>query len=629
MTSRSLGLALATLLLAACGGGASTSSTPVPAPSASCDPGDPATFSECGSVLIGFTDAEGDFLNYTVDVISLTLETANGRVVEVLPGRARVNFTDYVDLTELVSVTHLPPATYVAGSIRLDYADAEIVVESGDASKAAVVTDASGAPLQETELRIQLADRDQLVVSKRRAHFLQLDFDLEASHAVDTVPTPATAAIDQFILAEVHPVDEKPLRVRGPLLAVNEDEMMYTIAVRPWHIRTGDFGRFQVNVSGDTEFEIDGEFFVGIDGLRALSAAGEGTPTVARGTLSVADRSFFADMVLAGTSAPGFDLDAVMGNIIKREGNFLTVRGATIIPRDAAMDRPIHFHDDVVVEVGPDTKVSREWHRQRNLTIDALSIGQRVTIRGELPVASTDAAAPQILFDATAGAVRMHVTRIAGTVNTVVPGQTDITLHSIDRRRAEIFDFTGTGPTPGDDADPANYEVRTFNLVLADLAEGKPVVVSGFPAAFGAAPPDFAGRSVIDYTDVRSTLGIGWGSDGTSAPFLHVGDDGLVLDHTNPDIGVRHFIKQGPVLIDLTALDSGTTIVPRETDRMLFAIKTDDSLLQFADWAEFTVELNDRLAAGNLARALHAYGKYDVGSNTFTAYKLGIALLEP
>ena len=140
---------------------------------------------------------------------------------------------------------------------------------------------------------------------------------------------------------------------------------------------------------------------------------------------------------------------------------------------------------------------------------------------------------------------------------------------------------------------------------------------------------DFAGRSVIDYTDVRSTLGIGWGIDGTSAPFLHVGDDGLVLDHTNPDIGVRHFIKQGPVLIDLTALDSGTTIVPRETDRMLFAIKTDDSLLQYADWTEFAAELNDRLGAGSLARALHAYGKYDSGSNTFTAYKLGIALLEP
>lgn len=629
MTSRSLGLAFAALLLAACGGGAETSTTPGPLPDASCNPANPATFGECGSVLIGFTDAEGDFLNYTVDLVSLTLETADGRVVEVLPRRARVNFTDYVDLTELVSVTHLPPATYVAGAIRLDYRNAEIIVESGDSSKEATVTDVSGVPLEETELAIHLADRDQLVVTKRRAHFLQLDFDLEASHDVDTTPTPATAAIDQFILAEVHPVDEKALRVRGPLLAVNESEMSYTIAVRPWHLRAGDFGRFAVRVSDDTEFEVNGDLYVGINGLRALEAAGEGTPTVARGTLNISDRSFFADMVLAGTSVPGIDRDAVVGNIIKREDNFLTVRGATIIPRDAATDRPAHFHDDVIVEVGPDTKVFRERHRLGNLTIEDLSIGQRVTIRGDLQTAATDASTPEILFDATAGAVRMHVTGIAGIVNTVMPGQADITLYSIDRRRVEVFDFSGTGPDAESDADPGNYEVRTFNLALADLAEGKPIVVRGFPTAFGSAPPDFAGRSVIDYTDVRSALGIGWGSAGTAEPFLYISDDGLVLDNSNPDIGVRHYIKQGPFLIDLTALDSGTTIVPRETGRLLFAIKTNDSLLQYADWSEFAAELTDRLGAGDLARSLHAYGKYDGDSNTFTAYKLGIVLLEP
>ena len=628
MNIRLPGLGLAALLLAACGG-SGTPSSPAANPIASCDPADAATFDECGTVLIGFTDAEGDFLNYTVDIISLTLETANGRVVDVLPRHARVNFTDYVDLTELVSVVHLPPATYVAGSIRLDYRDAEIFVEFGDGSKEAVVTDLDGVPLEETDLEIVLANRDQLTVTKRRAHFLQLDFDLEASHDVDTTPTPATAVTDQFIVAEVHPVDEKAIRVRGPLLEVNEDDLSYTVAVRPWHLREGDYGHFPVNVTDNTEFEVNGELYVGVEGLRALNAAGEGTPTIARGTLVIADRSFFADMVLAGSSVPGHGRDAVVGNIIKRDGNFLTVRGATIIPHDPVTGRRIHFHDDVVVEVGPDTKVFREWHRQNGLTIDALSIGQRVTIRGNLPAFATEADSPQILVDATEGAVRMHVTRLAGIVNAVMPGETDITLHTIDRRRVGIFDFTGTGKTTGEDANPDNYQVRTFNLALADLAEGKPVVISGFPAAFGFAPPDFAGRSVIDYADVRSALGIGWGSDGTSAPFLSIGPEGIVLDNENADIGKRHYIKQGPVLIDLTALASGTTIVPRETGRLLFAIKTGDSLLQYAEWTEFTEELAARLGAGSLARSLHAYGRYDSDSNTFTAYKLGIVILEP
>ena len=35
----------------------------------------------------------------------------------------------------------------------------------------------------------------------------------------------------------------------------------------------------------------------------------------------------------------------------------------------------------------------------------------------------------------------MHVTRVSGVVNMVVPGQADITLHSIDRRRAQVFDY--------------------------------------------------------------------------------------------------------------------------------------------------------------------------------------------
>ncbi|MDH3751038.1 MAG: hypothetical protein OEU40_10625, partial [Gammaproteobacteria bacterium] len=471
-----------------------------------------------------------------------------------------------------------------------------------------------------------------LVVAKRRAHLLQLDFDLAASHKVDVVPTPALAASEQFIVAEVHPVDEKQIRVRGPLLAVSEDEMSYTIAIRPFHDRASDFGRFTVNVTDETVFEVDEVMWEGVEGLRALNAAGQGTPTIAKGTLNITEREFTADIVLAGSSVPGHDRDAIVGNIIKRDGNFLTIRGATIIPHAVAVDRRVHFHDDVVVEVGPDTKVFKDVDRLSdlsNLTIDALSIGQRVTIRGNQPTPTTDALAPQILFDATHGAVRMHVTHLSGIVNTVMNGETDITLHSIDRRRVGIFDFSGTGQSADLDADPDNYQVRTVSLSLADFSTGKPIVVWGFPTAFGMAPPDFTGRSVIDYTDVRSALGVGWGALGTLAPFISMGTDGLVLDNQNGDIDQRHYIKQGPVLIDLTTLDSYTAIVPRETGRMLFSIKSQDSLRLYSHWDDFVGDLINSLDGATTARSMYAYGKYDVDSNTFTAVKLGIFLLEP
>jgi hypothetical protein len=149
------GVIFTLFLLAACGGGAGSESTD-PIAAAECDPANSASLAECGSVLIALTDADGDFLNYTVDVLSLTLETANGRIVETLPRKTRINFTDYVDLSELVSVVNIPPATYVAGSISLDYAESEVFVEADGAAKEAVVTDIDGNTLTQTRLNIRL-----------------------------------------------------------------------------------------------------------------------------------------------------------------------------------------------------------------------------------------------------------------------------------------------------------------------------------------------------------------------------------------------------------------------------------------------------------------------------------------
>jgi hypothetical protein len=326
--------------------------------------------------MVSLTDADGDFLNYTVDVLSLRLETADGRIVETLPRRARINFSDYVDMSELVTVATVPPATYVAGTVRFDYSDSEIMVAVGDSSKAANVTDLAGTPLAQTELRMVLSNRDQLRVRRGVPALLQLDFDLDASHEVDIVPTPAIAKAEPFVVAEISPVDTKDTRVRGPLVDVSENGNSYDIALRPFHHRDGDFGSFTVHTRNDTEFEVNGEVFFGVEGLRALAAAGQGTPTVAGGTLNVADRQFTARVVLAGSSVPGFGRDAVVGNVIARDENLLTVRGATFIPRD----RRAHFHDDVVVQIGPDTEVFRDGDQVTDLGIDAISIGQRVTI---------------------------------------------------------------------------------------------------------------------------------------------------------------------------------------------------------------------------------------------------------
>ena len=615
----SLTLMLLALFLTGCGGSGVATSTPEPIV-ANCNPADPATVAECGTLLIGLTDADGDFLSYTVDVVSLLLEKADGSIIETLPNTTRIDFSQYVDLTEFVSAATVPPGVYVAGTITLDYTDAEVFVEADGDARKAIVVDAAGVPLTRTALKIVLPAGDRLRITRGLTSLLTIDFDLAASHSVDITTTPAIATSEPFIVAEIDPVDSKDIRVRGLFIEANDTEMVYTVAIRPFHDRAGDFGRVQVHVTDKTEFEVNGDAFIGNDGLLALNAAGRGALTVAQGTLNVAEREFTANIVLAGSSVPGSDVDAVKGNVISRNGNELVVRGGTVILRDERA----FFRDDITVTIGPDTKVFKTTF-DGQLTIDAISVGQNVTIRGDVTRRDDSG----LHMDATAGAVRMNVTHLSGIVNTVISGQIDIDLHAIDRRRAGIFDFSGTGMTTGTDADPDDYEISTGNLLMPLQAAGKPVVVFGFPNAFGAAAPDFAGRTLVDFTQVRSVLGVGWGAEGTAAPFLSLGPDGLLLDNQNPHIDQRHHIKTDPVLIDLTALDSSTLIAPRETGRKLFILKTTDSLQLYADFDDFIAAVSNELGAGSTARSMFARGQYDAASNIFSAYKIGIYLLEP
>ncbi len=477
-----------------------------------------------------------------------------------------------------------------------------------------------------------LSDRDQLTVTRARASLLTLDFDLNASHTVDIVPTPAIATAEPFIVAEIDPIDTKENRVRGRFIEANVDDMNYTVELRPFYGAVNDFGRMKVNVTDTTDFEVDGTAYTGSEGLRAMEAADQGTLTVAQGTLNVAAREFTANIVLAGNSVPGNSSDAVKGNVISRLENELIVRGGTIILSETTDAARSFFRDNVTVTVGPDTVVYKTYDTNRAvgapirmLDNSAISIGQAVTVRGT--VISNDDLGVHI--DATNGAVLMHVTHLSGIVNTVFPGQTDIELHAIDRRRVQVFDFTGTGMSPDTDADPANYEISTGNLLMAADATGQPVVVYGFPNEFGAAPPDFDGRSIIDYSVVRSAVGISWGAEGTTTPFLMMDGVGLLLNNLNPDIDQRHHIKQGSVVIDLTTLDSDTLIAPRESGRKLFTVKTSDSLQLYTDFNDFANALTLELNGVNATRSMHARGRYNADTNVFTAYKVFVYILEP
>jgi hypothetical protein len=624
-------VAALTFFVAGCSGGSgSPLSTTASSSTATCNPDDPATADECGTVLISVTDAEGDFVSYSVDILSLTLQRPDGSTVETLPAVTRVDFAQLVDLSEVLSAATVAPGDISSGTIRLDYSNAEIFVEAGGEIVQVDVVDASGAAVGVTDVEIRLPDDDRLVVTRGRVALLSVDFDLAASHNVDTGVAPILVTAQPYIAAEIEPVDEKETRLRGALISVDLNTGTYTVAVRPTHHRDGEHGEVVVQTTEQTSYEIGDEMLEGRAGLEALSGLATRTVVVAFGTLNVNDREFTAQIVHAGRSVGGEDIDAIYGNVVARDGDQLTVKGAFAVRRD----RPARFHRTVVVEIGANTAVFKNIDREQLLDKDAISVGQRIVAFGQIvepDIEPVDADIADIVpvLNATEGRVRMLVTHLHGTVTGVIPGQITMNLRGIDRLGIEHFNFNGTGQSTELDADPSNYEVATSTLALTNVVTDRAIRVLGFVKPFGIAPPDFEGRTVVDHVDIRAALGIAWDEDGTTAPFLTMGSGGLVLDLSNTEIGERHHIRLGRTPVSLYELPSSPLIVPADTRRTLFGISEPGHVELFNNFEDFTTELALRLSNFDGVRSLAAYGAYDETTNTLSASKIAVQIAPP
>jgi hypothetical protein len=603
-------LAALALAIAGCGSGGGDGQAP-----AAGGGGTPGS----GTVYIGLTDADGDFLSYSVDVVSLTLQKANGTVVETLPVRSRVDFAELVDLTEFVTSATVPGGFYVAGTIRLDYSNAVVTVEVGGEPREAKVIGQDGRPLGVVDLEIRLDERNQLKIAPGRPAFLQLDFDLAASHSVDVTTTPVATTASPFIVASVQPMAERELRVRGPLKSVDTAAGTYTVDLRPFNLRDARLGELAVKTTADTAFEIDGQAYAGPEGLQALAATAAGTPTVAFGTLSVTERTFTAARIRAGGSVAGAQFDALRGNVIARSGDRLTVRGGTLIRRD---DSVVFVRGDISVLVGADTRVLRDGQRGL-LAANAVSVGQRIEALGQASEANG-----AVTLDAGQGLVRMQLTHVAGTVVSTQPGELTLDLAAIDGRLPGIFDFNGTGVSSDVDAEAAHYQVATGPLALGGLTAGQPAAAFGFVTPFGEAPPDFEGRTIVDIAALRAVLGLGWTLQGTAAPFTRLDGQGLVLNQANPDIGLRHHVRIGMRVLDLSQLASPVTVVPGAAAG-LYAIGEPGRVEMFGDFARFAARLSEKLGAGEKARAMSASGRFDPDSFVLTAWQVSVSLNPP
>lgn len=629
---------LLSLLLTACGGGGGSSES-----------NEASSAAESGELTIALTDAEGDFLSYNVNVLSIELKKANGTVVETVPLSTKVDFALYTEMTEFFTVATVPEGKYTSAKLRLDYSDAEIVIENaaGDAVNASAV-DTNGDPLTTVELTIQLEDSAPVHIRRGVPANMMIDFDLKASNEILSY-APAVIEVDSYLVADLEWDSEREHRARGLLKSVDQDEDNFVIDLLPFLHRQGKFGELSIAVVETTQYEINGENYEGETGLAALAALDADTPVVAHGTVSVTDnvKSYTANTVYAGSSVAWADSDAVMGVVVAREGDQLTVRGRYINSAEGEAD----FDSDITVMLGEGTTVTRQALNNEEIDINSISVGQRIVALGagsaeeEASLTNEECLEDDSLddecleeegsdgecsdeanseagdcdsdseinytLDTTEGHVRMLVSDVKGQVESLEPLTLD--LASINDRNPEIFDFTGTGVDEANDADSASYEVETQTLTLPDLHSADMVSVKGFVAPFGAAPEDFIAQTVINVAEKRmgAALVAHW-AKGSENPFTVLSGGSITLDPAN----ARHDELLVGGYRNLPAPDSYIIVPVEDRGRYALKVRGQKSIQVYSNFEGFVDALAEALQGGSSVKQMLVKGRYDAETGT-------------
>jgi hypothetical protein len=582
-------LAFAALALGACGSGSGG--------------GD----EETSELTISLTDAEGDFNQYTIDVDSIRLHKSNGAIIETLPNTARLDFSRYVEVTEFLSTATVPVGSYDKAEISLDFSNAEITVEDENGNSIpGYPKDENGMPLTQVTVEVMINAHSGFHIKPGQPAALILDFDLEASNEVVINGTSANVMVNPILLANTSIEDEKTRRLRGLLAGVNLDRESFNIKLRPFRIRHRDFGKITASTNAETVFEIDGVAYRQQQGLETLARQTGLTPLVALGTVNYGDRRFLAHQVYAGSSVPWGDKDVVKGSVIARAGNVLTVLGATVEFDDGRFS----FNDEIEVLIDENTLVTRQGDPANGHRINEVSVGQKLTVLGHL---SDDGET----LNAEGGLLRMRYSQVSGLVASVSPLEVD--LQHVNRRMVQRYNFSNTGSSADNDADPEHYQIDNGLLSLNSLALNEPVRVKGFPTPFGSAPLDFSAKTIIDLSELPTKMLMSYGAAGSPTAVVSLDESGMLLDLASAT--GRHHLKQAGIITDIASLPAVPFIEPAG-NLGLYAISQGRRVHVYLNWNAYQTELNRRLADGYKPVFVIAKGDYSASNLLLSARQL-------
>ncbi|HEY3643735.1 MAG TPA: hypothetical protein VGM16_00225 [Gammaproteobacteria bacterium] len=597
--------------LSACGGGGSDSGTLPPGGSSSngTDCTQPTSSDVDGCAYVALSDETGDYLTYTVKVADIVLTRRDGTTVSLVPSKTTVDFAQYTSLSEFLSLNAVPAGDYVSGVITLDYSGATIEAQdsSGNAVKLKPV-DSSGKALGTVDLTITLDSDHPLGLFPGEAHVLGIDFDLDASN---TINSNGTVTVDPFLTASVDTASSQTA-VRGPLSSTSAGNDTFMLGLHPFQSSSGDYGKVIVYGSSSTTYVVNQKIFTGAAGVTALQAAGTDTAVLAKGSFNFNNHHFTATQVLAGSSVAGGTKDAVEGVVTARNGNTLTVRGASLYRQDSS----VSFHDTATVDLASSTLVRRSDKPRTTLGINAISVGQRVLVFGDFGSSSSTT------LNASSGFALMEFTDIDGSVNSLVDNgmhsSINLNLTSIAGRPISLFDFTGTS------TDTTVYQVSLpCSCLNTGVNINDPVTVSGFPSSFGTAPPDASATALTDFGLADSVLSATWSGNGTSNAFTAIDpNSGIVVDlSSSPTV---HQLREGGQVTDLGSLPAVPAVASRSLG--VYAILKGGNVQVYLKFSNFVSALQSDLSGGAKVKGFFAVGGYDSPDDLLNTTSVAVVL---
>jgi hypothetical protein len=594
-------------------------------------------------VTLTATPSSDSFITYRVGLASIRLQTSSGKTgATVLPTATMVDFTKLFDLSEVVGAPAVAKGTYTGALITLDYSNAVIIYDDGSLDGVELTPlDANGRLLGQVSVQVTLDSSDPLLSGPKQVGLMALDFNLAASNIVNL--SARTVTITPMVAASMLPIDAKQVRIRGPLLGASGTS--FTSGVTPFDSSVAGLGQLSITPSDTTTYEINGFVSTGSAGQAQLAALPTQTLTSAFGTLTASNAavppatpatltttpasaatvppitttsnvSFAASQVLVDSSVQGLDLDRISGVVSARSGNTLGIEDATLIQNDGTNT---FVPGTTIVNIGANTLMTFFGQGVAEvISPQQISVGSSVDVLGT----ASNTSAGGVLIDASAGRVRLDLTTASGLVTAQGSSALTLNLTNLGGRAIQSFDFVGSGAAAN------QYAVATASLDLTNAVVTAPVVVTGFPNAFGTARPNFTASTLLDPTTIEAELVIDW-SGGTAAPFTTFDSSAITLDVHNTGIGPRHQIQIGSQIIDLAGLSSDPMIAPNTTgSATLFAIghAASFTIESFNTYDAFITQLQSELTGATLATRMTAVGQYTVSTFAFAASSITLVL---